>query len=153
MRKASLRKGSTTEFQFGCFSLEAQEGRHFKPLAFTKVFSMFFAAPLGVTLIPVLMLLFIRGEITPEISNPVNRLLLWANQPLVHFLLRFRWLTHIAAPLLRAATIYPFKRLGNKFMPLVNEDDRPFMPTAPQGISIAEDWGQATRSRAPPPRG
>ena len=66
------------------FSLEAQEGRLFKPLAFTKTFSMFFAALLGVTLVPVLMLLFIRGKITPEMQNPVNRLLIWAYQPFVN---------------------------------------------------------------------
>src|SRR5205085_9662993 len=75
------------------FSLEAQEGRLFKPLAFTKTFSMFFAALLGVTLVPVLMMLFIRGKITPEIKNPINRLLIWAYQPFVHFVLRFRWFT------------------------------------------------------------
>src|SRR5581483_3915726 len=79
------------------FSLEAQEGRLFKPLAFTKTFSMFFAAMLGVTLVPVLMLLFVRGKITPEIKNPLNRFLIWAYRPFVHFVLRFRWLTLIAA--------------------------------------------------------
>ena len=72
------------------FSLTAQEGRLFKPLAFTKTFSMFFAAFLGVTLVPVLMLLLIRGKITPEIKNPVNRFLIWAYQPLVNFVLRYR---------------------------------------------------------------
>src|SRR5439155_12845141 len=66
------------------FSLEAQEGRLFKPLAFTKTFSMFFAALLGVTLVPVLMLLWIRGKITPEIKNPVNRFLIWTYQPFVN---------------------------------------------------------------------
>src|SRR5947207_1793030 len=71
------------------FSLEAQEGRLFSPLAFTKTFSMFFAALLGVTLVPVLMILFIRGHITPEIKNPINRLLIWSYQPFVHFVLRF----------------------------------------------------------------
>src|SRR5712672_4764336 len=79
------------------FSLEAQEGRLFKPLAFTKTFSMFFAALLGVTLVPVLMILFIRGRITPEIKNPINRFLIWAYRPFVHFVLRFRWLTLLAA--------------------------------------------------------
>src|SRR5438045_2804754 len=63
------------------FSLEAQEGRLFKPLAFTKTFSMFFAALLGVTLVPVLMTLFIRGKITPEAKNPINRFLMWAYRP------------------------------------------------------------------------
>src|SRR5260370_1406296 len=75
------------------FTLTAQEGRLFKPLAFTKTFSMFFAAFLGVTLVPVLMLLFIRGKITPEIKNPVNRFLIWAYQPVADFVLRYRWFT------------------------------------------------------------
>ena len=74
------------------FSLEAQEGRLFKPLAFTKTFSMFFAALLGVTLVPVLMTLLIRGKIRPEARNPINRFLIWAYRPLVNFVLRYRWL-------------------------------------------------------------
>lgn len=120
------------------FSLEAQEGRLFKPLAFTKTFSMFFAALLGVTLVPVLMLLFIRGKITPEIKNPVNRLLIWAYQPFVNFALRFRWFTLLVALLVMAATIYPFKKLGKEFMPPLNEGDILYMPTAVPGISIEE---------------
>src|SRR6266550_4545287 len=90
------------------FSLEAQEGRLFKPLAFTKTFSMFFAALLGVTIVPVLMLLFIRGKITPEAKNPINRFLIWAYQPFVNFVLRFRWLTLIIALLIMVVTVYPF---------------------------------------------
>ncbi|HEV2173235.1 MAG TPA: efflux RND transporter permease subunit, partial [Nitrospira sp.] len=120
------------------FSLEAQEGRLFKPLAFTKTFSMFFAALLGVTLVPVLMMLFIRGKITPETKNPINRLLIWAYHPFVNFVLRFRWLTLITALLVMAATIYPFKKLGKEFMPPLNEGDILFMPTAVPGISIEE---------------
>src|SRR5213592_1930350 len=77
------------------FSLEAQEGRLFKPLAFTKTFAMFFAAMLGVTLVPVLMLMFVRSKIVPEVRNPVNRFLIWAYHPFVNFVLRFRWLTLI----------------------------------------------------------
>src|SRR5258708_3660275 len=72
------------------FSLEAQEGRLFRPLAFTKTFCMFFAALLGVTLVPVLMVWLIRGKITPEIKNPINRFLIWVYQPFVKFVLRFR---------------------------------------------------------------
>src|SRR5256886_1133306 len=120
------------------FSLEAQEGRLFKPLAFTKTFSMFFASLLGVTLVPVLMLLFIRGKITPEAKNPLNRFLIWAYQPFVHFVLRFRWLTLIGALLIMAATVFPFGRLGKEFMPPLNEGDILFMPTAVPGISIGE---------------
>src|SRR6266478_2534400 len=150
------------------FSLTAQEGRLFKPLAFTKTFSMFFAALLGVTLVPVLMMLFVRGKITPEAKNPVNRFLIWAYQPFVHFVLRFRWLTLFVGFVLVAwvffpwrfavterlqkwgATslaelsakyldpLFPYQSLGKEFMPPLNEGDILFMPTAVPGISIAE---------------
>src|SRR5438034_534153 len=120
------------------FSLEAQEGRLFKPLAFTKTFSMFFAAFLGVTLVPVLMVLLIRGKITPEIKNPVNRFLIWAYQPLANFVLRYRLFTLACAALLLALTIFPFKRLGSEFMPPLNEGTLLYMPTAIPGMSIAE---------------
>src|SRR5712671_783752 len=120
------------------FSLTAQEGRLFKPLAFTKTFSMFFAAFLGVTLVPVLMVLLIRGKITPEIKNPVNRFLIWAYQPLVNFVLRYRLFTLACAALLLALTIFPFKRLGSEFMPPLNEGTLLYMPTAIPGMSIAE---------------
>jgi len=123
------------------FSLEAQEGRLFKPLAFTKTFSMFFAALLGVTLVPVLMMLFIRGKITPEIKNPINRFLIWVYQPFVHFVLRFRWPTLIVALVIVGVTVYPFMKLGKEFMPPLNEGDILFMPTAVPGIAI----GEATR--------
>src|SRR6185436_3299177 len=89
------------------FSLEAQEGRLFKPLAFTKTFSMFFAALLGATLVPVLMLICIRGKITPEIKNPVNRFLIAAYQPFVNFVLRYRAFTLIAALVILLLTIFP----------------------------------------------
>lgn len=120
------------------FSLEAQEGRLFKPLAFTKTFSMFFAALLGVSLVPVLMLLFVRGKITPEAKNPINRFLIWSYRPFVNFVLRFRWLTLIAALIVMGVTIYPFKKLGKEFMPPLNEGDILFMPTAVPGITVAE---------------
>ena len=99
---------------------------------------MFFAALLGVTLVPVLMLLLIRGKITPESKNPVNRFLIWAYQPFVNFVLRFRWLTLIVALLVLAATIYPFSKLGKEFMPPLNEGDILYMPTAVPGMSIDE---------------
>jgi Cu(I)/Ag(I) efflux system membrane protein CusA/SilA len=120
------------------FSLEAQEGRLFKPLAFTKTFSMFFASLLGVTLVPVLMVLLIRGRITPEIRNPLNRFLIRAYQPFVHFVLRFRWFTLIAAVVILGATVHPFLRLGREFMPPLNEGTILFMPTAVPGMSIGE---------------
>ena len=120
------------------FSLAAQEGRLFKPLAFTKTFSMFFAALLGVTLVPVLMLMWVRGKITPEIKNPVNRFLIWVYQPFVHFVLRFRWLTLVVALIIMGVTVYPFLKLGKEFMPPLNEGDILYMPTAVPGISIDE---------------
>jgi Cu(I)/Ag(I) efflux system membrane protein CusA/SilA len=123
------------------FSLAAQEGRLFKPLAYTKTFAMGFAALLGVTLVPVLMLLLVRGKITPEARNPVNRLLIWAYRPFVDFVLRFRWRTLAAAALVLAATFIPFRRLGKEFMPPLNEGTILFMPTAVPGMSI----GEATR--------
>jgi len=120
------------------FSLTGQEGRLFKPLAFTKTFAMFFAALLGITLVPVLMLLLVRGKITPEIRNPVNRFLIWAYQPFVNFVLRFRWLTLIVAGLILAATYYPYSKLGKEFMPPLNEGTILYMPTAVPGMSINE---------------
>ncbi len=120
------------------FSLTAQEGRLFKPLAFTKTFSMFFASLLGVTLVPVLMTLLIRGKIKPEFKNPVNRFLIWIYEPCVNFVLRFRWLTLGAALLVMLVTLIPFDKLGKEFMPPLNEGTILYMPTAIPGISINE---------------
>ncbi len=120
------------------FSLEAQEGRLFRPLAFTKTFAMFFASILGVILVPVLMAWLIRGKITPETKNPVNRFLIWAYQPLVNFVLRFRWLTLFLAVVVLALTYIPFSRLGKEFMPPLNEGTLLYMPTAVPGMSITE---------------
>ena len=120
------------------FSLTGQEGRLFKPLAFTKTFAMFFSALLGITIVPVLMIWLIRGHITPEQKNPVNRLLIWAYQPFVNFVLRFRWFTLITAVLILAATYYPYSKLGKEFMPPLNEGDILYMPTAVPGMSITE---------------
>jgi copper/silver efflux system protein len=120
------------------FTLTAQEGRLFKPLAFTKTFSMFFASLLGVTLVPVLMLLLIRGKITPEIKNPVNRFLITVYQPFVNFVLRYRWFTLVAALVILLLTIFPFSRLGSEFMPPLNEGTLLYMPTAVPGMSITE---------------
>jgi Cu(I)/Ag(I) efflux system membrane protein CusA/SilA len=120
------------------FSLTAQEGRLFRPLAFTKTFSMFFASFLGVTLVPVLMLLLVRGKITPEEKNPVNRFLIRTYQPFVNFVLRYRWFTLGCALVILALTIFPFSRLGSEFMPPLNEGALLYMPTAIPGISITE---------------
>ncbi len=120
------------------FSLAAQEGRLFKPLAFTKTFAMFFSAMLGITVVPVLMVWLIRGHITPEQKNPVNRLLIWLYQPFVNFVLRFRWFTLLLALLILVATYYPYSKLGKEFMPPLNEGTILYMPTAVPGMSINE---------------
>jgi len=120
------------------FSLTAQEGRLFKPLAFTKTFSMFFASFLGLTLVPVLMAMLIRGKITPEIKNPVNRFLIRVYQPFVNFVLRYRVFTLIAALVILLLTIFPYSRLGSEFMPPLNEGTLLYMPTAVPGMSITE---------------
>src|SRR5213078_4273165 len=120
------------------FTLTAQEGRLFRPLAFTKTFAMFFASFLGVTLVPVLMTLLIRGKITPEEKNPVNRFLIRAYQPFADFVLRYRWFTLAAALVLLLITIFPYERLGSEFMPPLNEGTLLYMPTAVPGMSIAE---------------
>jgi Cu(I)/Ag(I) efflux system membrane protein CusA/SilA len=120
------------------FTLTGQEGRLFRPLAFTKTFAMFFASMLGVTLVPVLMVLLVRGRITPEIRNPVNRLLIWAYRPFANAVLRHRWKTIFAAAAVLAATVYPFRQLGSEFMPPLNEGTILFMPTAVPGMAIDE---------------
>src|SRR6266545_1542690 len=120
------------------FSLTAQEGRLFRPLAFTKTFAMFFAAFLGVTLVPVLMTLLIRGKITPEIKNPVNRFLIRTYQPFADFVLRYRRFTLGVALIVLLITIFPYERLGSEFMPPLNEGTLLYMPTAVPGMSITE---------------
>jgi Cu(I)/Ag(I) efflux system membrane protein CusA/SilA len=120
------------------FSLTAQEGRLFRPLAFTKTFAMFFASLLGITLVPVLMIWLIRGKITPEVKNPVNRFLIWAYQPCVNFVLRHPKLTLAFAFTILGATAYPFLQLGKEFMPPLNEGDILYMPTAVPGMSVTE---------------
>jgi Cu(I)/Ag(I) efflux system membrane protein CusA/SilA len=120
------------------FSLTGQEGRLFKPLAFTKTFAMFSASVIGITLVPVLMLLLVRGRITPEVRNPLNRFLIWAYQPFVNFVLRHRALTLGVALIVLVATWYPYSRLGKEFMPPLNEGTILYMPTAVPGMSITE---------------
>jgi Cu(I)/Ag(I) efflux system membrane protein CusA/SilA len=120
------------------FSLQAQEGRLFKPLAYTKTFSMFFAAILSVTLVPVLMVLFIRGKISPENKNPVNRFLIWVYRPFVHFALNSPKTILLLALTMLAVTILPIRRLGSEFMPPLYEGSLLYMPTGLPGQSIAE---------------
>jgi Cu(I)/Ag(I) efflux system membrane protein CusA/SilA len=120
------------------FSLGAQEGRLFRPLASTKTFAMFFATILGVVIVPVLMTWLIRGKITPERKNPINRILIAIYDPFVRLVLRFRWATLILALIVLALTYIPFSRLGKEFMPPLNEGTLLYMPTAIPGMSITE---------------
>ncbi|HEY3755704.1 MAG TPA: CusA/CzcA family heavy metal efflux RND transporter [Opitutaceae bacterium] len=120
------------------FSLTAEEGRLFRPLAFTKTFAMGFSALLAVTLVPVLMRFLVRGRIVREERNPINRLLIWAYRPVAQFVLRYRWPTLAAAALVLALTVIPYRRLGKEFMPPLNEGTILFMPTAVPGLSIEE---------------
>ena len=120
------------------FTLQAQEGRLFKPLAFTKTYSMAASALLAITIVPVLMGYFIRGKIMPEHKNPVNRLLLWMYHPFIHGVLRFKWTTLLTAAALLVVSLYPLSRLGSEFMPPLNEGDLLYMPTTDPGISITK---------------
>jgi Cu(I)/Ag(I) efflux system membrane protein CusA/SilA len=120
------------------FTLEAQEGRLFQPLAFTKTFAMFFAAFLSITLAPVLMVLLIRGRIRPETRNPVNRLLIAMYAPVVRRVLRFRKTTIALAVVALVATVPAFMRLGTEFMPPLNEGMIFYMPTTLPGISVTQ---------------
>jgi Cu(I)/Ag(I) efflux system membrane protein CusA/SilA len=117
------------------FTLEAQEGKLFGPLAFTKTYSMAAAAGLSVTLIPVLMFYFIRGRIPGERSNPLNRLLIAIYKPLLAVVLRFPKLTLGVAGLLLLSALLPLTRLGSEFMPPLVEGDLLYMPSALPGLS------------------
>ena len=120
------------------FTLEAQEGRLFSPLAFTKTYAMAAAAGLSVTLIPVLMGYLIRGRIPEEQRNPLNRVLIKAYRPLLDAVLRWPRLTIALAVLLLAATAWPMLRIGGEFMPPLDEGDLLFMPTALPGLSVGK---------------
>ena len=120
------------------FTLEAQEGRLFAPLAFTKTYAMAAAAGLSVTLVPVLMTLLIRGRIRAETENPLNRWLIAIYQPLLGAVLRFPKLTLLAALLAVLVTLWPLSRLGSEFMPPMDEGDLLYMPTALPGLSAAK---------------
>ena len=120
------------------FALEGQEGRLFSPLAFTKTFAMAGAALLSVTLVPVLMLFFVRGRILPEARNPVNRLLIWLYRPIIRAVLRFKLVTLVLAVLAMAATIIPARQIGSEFMPALNEGTLFYMPAALPGMSVTE---------------
>src|SRR3954471_2255776 len=120
------------------FTMEAQEGRLFGPLAFTKTFAMASAALLSVTLVPALMVLFVRGRIIPERRNPLNRLLIWLYRPVIWLVLRAKTLTILLALAVLAATWLPASRLGTEFMPNLNEGTLFYMPTTLPGVSITK---------------
>jgi len=120
------------------FTLEAQEGRLFSPLAFTKTYAMAAAAGLSVTLIPVLMGYLIRGRIPDEQKNPLNRVLIKAYQPLLDVVLRWPRATIAIALVMLAATAWPMLRIGGEFMPPLDEGDLLFMPTALPGLSAGK---------------
>jgi Cu(I)/Ag(I) efflux system membrane protein CusA/SilA len=146
------------------FALQAQEGRLFKPLAYTKTYAMAAAALLSITLAPVLMGFFIRGRIPPEEKNPINRLLIWLYHPLIDFVIRWRWAVILCAGALiawvffpwnrlvvdplpqgrlkqfaqRLGKIFPYQNIGSEFMPPLYEGDLLYMPTTFPGISTTK---------------
>ncbi|MDP2240742.1 MAG: CusA/CzcA family heavy metal efflux RND transporter [Burkholderiales bacterium] len=120
------------------FTLEAQEGRLFTPLAYTKTFAMAGAALLSITLVPVLMLLFVRGRIMPEAKNPVNRFLIWSYRPVIALVMRWKKLTIIAAVIAMAVSVFPAMKLGTEFMPTLNEGSLLYMPSGLPGMSVTK---------------
>lgn len=120
------------------FTLEAQEGKLFAPLAFTKTYAMAAAAGLSVTLIPVLMTIFIRGHIRPEHDNPLNRGLIAIYKPLLSKVLHYPKVTLGVALILVLITLYPLSKLGSEFMPPLDEGDLLYMPTALPGLSVSK---------------
>lgn len=120
------------------FTLESQEGRLFGPLAFTKTFSMAAAALLSVTLVPALMILFVRGYIVPEHKNPLNRFLIWVYRPVISGVLKAKSLTILAAIAILGVTLWPVQHIGSEFMPNLDEGTLMYMPTTLPGISITK---------------
>mgnify|MGYP003384387596 FL=1 len=120
------------------FALEAQEGLLFKPLAWTKTFAMAAAALLSITVVPALMVLFVRGRIVPEHKNPVNRALIWLYRPIIRAVLKAKVFTIAVAMLILAGSIWPATKLGSEFMPSLNEGTIMYMPTTLPGLSITK---------------
>jgi Cu(I)/Ag(I) efflux system membrane protein CusA/SilA len=118
------------------FTLEAQEGRLFAPLAFTKTYAMAAAAGLSITLVPVLMGYFIRGKITPEHKNPINRVLIAVYRPIINMVIRFPKGTLALAGIILIVGLWPATKLGSEFMPPLDEGDLMYMPTTYPGVSI-----------------
>ncbi len=130
------------------FALEAQEGRLFHPLAFTKTYAMAAAAGLAITLVPVLMGYLVRGRITPEHKNPVNRVLIAGYRPFINIVIRRPWAVLVVAGLVLASAAVPLSRMGSEFMPDLDEGDILYMPSAYPGVSagkIAEIVQQTNR--------
>jgi copper/silver efflux system protein len=120
------------------FALEAQEGRLFKPLAYTKTFAMAAAALLSVLLVPALMMVFVRGRIMPEHKNPVNRFLIWVYRPAIRFVLRHKGATIVVVLTILLASLWPASRIGSEFMPNLNEGTLFYMPVTLPGISVTK---------------
>ena len=120
------------------FTLEAQEGRLFKPLAATKTFAMAAAALLSITLVPALMILFIRGRISSEERNPINRALIWLYRPVIRAVLKAKTITIVAAIAILGLTVIPLNRIGSEFMPNLNEGTLLYMPTTLPGLSVTK---------------
>ena len=120
------------------FALTGQSGRMFKPLAFTKTYSMAAAALLGITVVPILMGYFIRGKIPPEEKNPINRILMRIYTPVLDFVLKFRWYVLGAVVVVLGITIYPYMKLGSEFMPPLWEGTFLYMPSTFPGISVTQ---------------
>lgn len=120
------------------FTLESQEGRLFAPLAFTKTFAMAAAAILSVTLVPALMVVFVRGKIVPEHRNPVNRILIGIYRPVIRSVLQAKGATILIALLVLAATVWPARQLGSEFMPDLDEGTLMYMPTTLPGLSVTK---------------
>jgi len=120
------------------FTLQQQEGRLFTPLAYTKTFAMGASALLAITIIPVLMVYFVRGKILSERKNPLSRFFIWIYRPIIRAVLRFPVITILLAAVGTGATYYPYSKLGSEFMPPLNEGDLLYMPTTPPGLSITK---------------
>lgn len=120
------------------FTLEAQEGRMFSPLAYTKTYAMAAAAALAVTVVPVLMGYFIRGKVLPEHKNPLNRALVGIYMPILKLVLRFPKLTVTVSALILVTSLWPLERIGSEFIPPLDEGDLMYMPTTYPGISIGK---------------
>ncbi|MFC1481197.1 efflux RND transporter permease subunit [Candidatus Neomarinimicrobiota bacterium] len=120
------------------FTLQAQEGRLFKPLAFTKTYAMGASALLAITIVPILMGYLIKGRILPEERNPINRWLIRIYRPAIRWVLQYRKTTILICTFVLAITVIPVKNLGSEFMPPLNEGDLLYMPTTDPGLSITK---------------